>query len=121
MARSCSTSCSVICATPASTSQFVRNITDVDDKIIGRAREIGIRPEQLARENIFTFWRDMRALNVASPDVEPRATEYIQRMIEFADGLVRSGHAYESGRAMSTFPWRRSRVTGSSRSRTWTI
>src|SRR2546426_6055656 len=49
---------------------FVRNITDVDDKIINRAAEIGIRPEQLARENIFTFWRDMRILNVAPPDIE---------------------------------------------------
>lgn len=75
---------------------FVRNITDVDDKIINRAREIGIRPEQLARENIFTFWRDMHALNVAPPDVEPRATEYIGKMIEFTGGLIKSGHAYES-------------------------
>lgn len=76
---------------------FVRNITDVDDKIINRAAEVGIRPEQLARENIFTFWRDMRILNVAPPDFEPRATEYIHKMIEFIAELIESGHAYESG------------------------
>lgn len=76
---------------------FVRNITDVDDKIINRAAEIGIKPEQLARENIFTFWRDMRLLNIAPPDHEPRATEYIERMIDFIAGLLKSGHAYASG------------------------
>lgn len=76
---------------------FVRNITDVDDKIINRAAEIGIRPEQLARENIFTFWRDMRLLNIAPPDFEPRATEYINQMIQFVRGLLDSGHAYTSG------------------------
>jgi cysteinyl-tRNA synthetase len=76
---------------------FVRNITDVDDKIINRAAEIGIRPEQLARENIFTFWRDMRLLNIAPPDFEPRATEYIHPMVQFVQGLIDSGHAYKSG------------------------
>src|SRR5579885_3451729 len=56
---------------------FVRNITDVDDKIINRAKEIGVRPEKLARQYTFEFWKDMRALNVDFPDYEPRATEYI--------------------------------------------
>lgn len=76
---------------------FVRNITDVDDKIIKRAAELGRRPDQIAREYTFQFWRDMESLNVSQPDFEPRATEYIHRMIEFIDGLIKSGHAYASG------------------------
>lgn len=75
---------------------FVRNITDVDDKIIKRARERGITPEQLAREYTYTYWHDMHALNMVPPDFEPRATEYIKQMIAFIQGLIEGGHAYES-------------------------
>lgn len=76
---------------------FVRNITDVDDKIITRAKERGWRPEQIAREYTFTFWRDMRDLNVQSPDVEPRCTEYMGQIIDFIKGLIDKGHAYAVG------------------------
>ncbi|MBY0552430.1 MAG: cysteine--tRNA ligase [Candidatus Obscuribacterales bacterium] len=76
---------------------FVRNITDIDDKIINRARELGRRPEQVARQYTYTFWKDMNDLNADFPDIEPRATEYIQQMIAFADALIKKGHAYESG------------------------
>ncbi|MBX9687931.1 MAG: cysteine--tRNA ligase [Candidatus Obscuribacterales bacterium] len=75
---------------------FVRNITDIDDKIINRARELNLRPEQLSRRFTYTFWKDMDELNSASPDIEPRATEYIQQMIKFAEELIHKGHAYES-------------------------
>lgn len=75
---------------------FVRNITDVDDKIINRARDMGIHPDQLARQYTFSFWQDMQNLNVSLPDFEPRATEYITRMIAFAEDLVHKGFAYES-------------------------
>src|SRR5271156_2064121 len=76
---------------------FVRNITDVDDKIIQRAKELGMRPEQVARQYTFEFWRDMHSLNVAQPDFEPRATEYISHMIRFIEELIAGGFAYESG------------------------
>ncbi|HEY9716473.1 MAG TPA: cysteine--tRNA ligase, partial [Trichormus sp.] len=76
---------------------FVRNITDVDDKIIKRASELGMRPEQVARKFTFEFWRDMHSLNVAQPDFEPRATEYILHMIRFIEELIAGGFAYESG------------------------
>lgn len=76
---------------------FVRNITDIDDKIINRARELNIRPEQLSRRFTYTFWKDMDDLNAAAPDIEPRATEYIQQMIKFAKELIDAGYAYESG------------------------
>ena len=73
---------------------YVSNITDVDDKIINRAQALGIRPEQLARQYTFEYWRDMHDLNVSPPDVEPKATEFIQAMILFVQELIESGHAY---------------------------
>jgi cysteinyl-tRNA synthetase len=76
---------------------FVRNITDVDDKIIKRAKERGVRPEVVARENTYTFWRDMAALNVEWPDLEPRCTEFIGQMIEFIKVLIDKKHAYAAG------------------------
>lgn len=75
---------------------YVRNITDIDDKIINRAKELGVRPEQLARQFTYTFWKDMDDINVAPPDVEPRATKYISNMISFTEELIKKGHAYAS-------------------------
>ena len=75
---------------------YVRNITDVDDKIIKRATERGITPDRLAREYTYAFWRDMAALNVQAPDFEPRATEFIPQMIKFVEGLIAKGHAYQA-------------------------
>ena len=76
---------------------FARNITDVDDKIINRAKDLGIGPEKLARKFTFSYWQDMAALNVDFPDFEPRATEYISQMIVFVEGLIAAGHAYQAG------------------------
>ena len=73
---------------------FARNITDIEDKIINRARERGIHPEQLARLYTYEFWRDMDCLNVKLPDFEPRATEYIAKMLTFAEDLIGKGYAY---------------------------
>jgi len=75
---------------------YVRNVTDIEDKIINRAKELGVRPELVARKYLYEFWRDMDSLNVASPDVEPRATEFLREMIAFIEGLIANGHAYES-------------------------
>jgi cysteinyl-tRNA synthetase len=76
---------------------FVRNITDVDDKIIRRAKEVGKRPEQIAREFTYLYWKDMVALNVDWPDAEPRCTEFIELMIDFIKELIAKNHAYVSG------------------------
>jgi len=76
---------------------YVRNITDVDDKIIKRAHELGMTPEKLSRQCTYDFWHDMKALNIEAPDFEPRATEFISQMIIFAQALIDSGHAYEAG------------------------
>lgn len=76
---------------------YVRNITDVDDKIINRAKEGGARPDKVARQFTYEFWHDMSMLNVESPDVEPRATEFISKMQDFTAALIEAGHAYQAG------------------------
>ncbi len=73
---------------------YARNVTDVDDKIINKAKALGVSPEAVARKFLYEFWRDMEALNIQPPDSEPRATEYISQMIEFIEGLIAKGHAY---------------------------
>ncbi|MGQ9703833.1 MAG: cysteine--tRNA ligase [Actinomycetota bacterium] len=72
----------------------VQNFTDVDDKIIARAREEGKTPEEVARFYEQAFLEDMRALGVLPPEVTPRATETIPRMLEMIQGLVDKGYAY---------------------------
>jgi cysteinyl-tRNA synthetase len=76
--------------------QWARNITDVDDKIINRAKLSGINPEQLARQETYKFWRDMSALNIQWPDYEPRATENLPEMYAFIGGLIEKGFAYKA-------------------------
>ncbi len=73
---------------------YIRNFTDVDDKIIVRAREEGIGFLDLAEKHIRSFHEDMDALGVLRPDFEPRATEHIQEMIADIQSLVDRGHAY---------------------------
>jgi cysteinyl-tRNA synthetase len=75
---------------------FVRNITDVDDKIINRAKLLSIGPEKLARQYTYAFWHDMASLNIDFPDYEPRATEFINQMIDFIKELIAKSHAYEA-------------------------
>jgi cysteinyl-tRNA synthetase len=76
---------------------YVRNYTDVDDKIINRANERGISSKQLAEEFIRAFDEDMAALGLRKPTHEPKATEYIDRIIVLAEQLIEKGLAYESG------------------------
>ncbi len=74
---------------------YVRNFTDVDDKIINRANELGKDTVALAQEYIDSFYEDMDALGVMKPDKEPRATEYINDMIDMIRVLIEKGFAYE--------------------------
>ncbi len=76
---------------------FVRNFTDIDDKIIARAAEQGVESDALAQRFIDEFYRDMDALGVLRPDLEPRATEHIPEMIELVQELIEQGLAYPSG------------------------
>lgn len=75
---------------------YVRNVTDVDDKIINRARENNITPQELAETYYKEFKKSMAALNVAPPDIEPKATETIEDMIKIIKMLETNGYAYES-------------------------
>ena len=77
--------------------RFVRNITDVDDKIIARAAQMGKTFDEVVTENIALYYKDMADLGVAPADVEPRATENISLMIAHIEGLINKGHAYAVG------------------------
>ncbi len=74
--------------------KYVRNITDVDDKINARAAERGIPIRTLTEETYNNFKEDVKALGCLPPDVEPRATEHIEEMKVLIERLVASGHAY---------------------------
>jgi cysteinyl-tRNA synthetase len=76
------------------TVTFVRNITDVDDKINARAAERGIPIAELTKGTIADFHADLKALSVLPPDKEPRATDHVGEMIGLIARLVQSGHAY---------------------------
>jgi cysteinyl-tRNA synthetase len=79
---------------------YVRNITDVDDKINARAAERGIAIRDLTEETYANYKADVKALRCLPPTVEPRATEYIRRddgktdMITLIDALIKSDNAY---------------------------
>jgi len=74
---------------------YVRNYTDIDDKIINRSREQGVDWRELAETFIEAHDTDMGALGVQRADVEPRATEYIDRIVDTVSTLVDKGAAYE--------------------------
>jgi cysteinyl-tRNA synthetase len=76
---------------------YVRNITDVDDKIIRRALENGESISALTERNIVAMHDDFDALGVLRPDIEPRATAYISQMLELIGTLERRGLAYQAG------------------------
>ncbi len=76
--------------------RFVRNFTDIDDKIIARAATLGIEPATLAQDEIDAFHRDMDALGLTRPDDEPRVTQTMEQILALIGRLVDGGHAYES-------------------------
>ena len=75
---------------------YVRNITDVDDKIIVAAREDGEPIEDLTARTIDAYHHDIGALNNLPPDVEPRATQHIPEMIAMVTALIERNYAYEA-------------------------
>lgn len=75
---------------------YVRNLTDVDDKINARAAEEGVPIGEVTARTIAQYHADVEALGVLPPDVEPRATEHIDGMIHMIGRLINSGHAYVS-------------------------
>jgi cysteinyl-tRNA synthetase len=77
--------------------KFVQNITDVEDKIIGRANEEGVSWEEVVRRYTDSFHERLKMLGIGLPDVEPRATEHIPEMISLIQELIEQGHAYAPG------------------------
>ncbi len=75
---------------------YVRNITDIDDKINARAHERGISIRELTEETARVFHADMAALGALAPDFEPRATDNIGAMTAMIEILIEKGHAYEA-------------------------
>ena len=74
--------------------RYVRNITDVDDKIIKRALENNESCDQLVDKMVAEMYRDFDALNILRPDVEPRATQHIPEIIQMVQTLIEKGYAY---------------------------
>lgn len=75
---------------------FVRNFTDIDDKIITRAHKERLNPDEVANKYIEAFYDDMKELNVLKADFEPRATDHIQDMQELIQRLLEQGYAYKT-------------------------
>lgn len=76
--------------------KFVQNFTDVDDKIIDRAREEGLAAGEVSEKYIKAYFEDVEALNVMPADVHPKVTESMDEIIAFVKGLVDKGMAYEA-------------------------
>src|SRR5574344_2312034 len=75
---------------------YCRNVTDVDDKILKKADNGGISPDEVAKKYYNSFTKSMKALNNLQPDIEPFATKTLGEMISMVKQLISSGHAYES-------------------------
>ncbi|WP_417831424.1 cysteine--tRNA ligase [Terasakiella sp.] len=73
---------------------YVRNITDVDDKINAKSKETGEDIRTITERTAKAFHEDMAALNAGNPDIEPRATEHIGEMIDMIETLIANGNAY---------------------------
>jgi cysteinyl-tRNA synthetase len=76
---------------------YVRNYTDVDDKIINKSTETGIPSEEIANTYIAEYKEAMESLGVRAPDYEPKVTEHIPEIIELTRRIIDAGYAYKSG------------------------
>ncbi len=74
---------------------YVRNITDIDDKIIKASKEKNISIDELTKTTAQYYHDDMAQLGALTPDLNPRATEHVEEMIQMIKELVKKGHAYE--------------------------
>jgi cysteinyl-tRNA synthetase len=78
------------------TVQFVRNITDIDDKIINRANELNVGWQDLVAVYIARYREDLEVLGLPAADAEPRATDNIPEMVEYIGALIAKGYAYQA-------------------------
>ena len=75
--------------------KFVQNFTDVDDKIINKAREDGVTAGEVSEKYIEEYYKDAAALNVKKATVHPKVTETMDEIIQFVSDLIDKGYAYE--------------------------
>ena len=94
---STSTCCSAGCRTPGTRRKCVRNVTDVDDDILRKSRELGVHYLDLAAEEMARFDAEMGMLNLLPVYSEPRATSAISEILSLIGAALDAGHAYESG------------------------
>ncbi len=79
------------------TVTYVQNVTNIDDDILRKSREVGIPWDELGEQETAKFRQDMRDLNALDPDHFVRATDYIAAMVEMIEKLIEAGHAYQAG------------------------
>ncbi|MBJ6724783.1 cysteine--tRNA ligase [Geomesophilobacter sediminis] len=77
--------------------EYVRNYTDIDDKIINRANREGVPYQEISEKFIAEFDRDMESLSIQLPTVQPKATEHIPEIIALIERLIEKGYAYQAG------------------------
>lgn len=82
---------------------YVRNVTDIDDKIIDRCKVTGETPPQLAKRMMTAFHEDCGSLNLLPPDIEPNATDHIPQMVEMIQKLIDNKSAYLDGEGQVLF------------------
>ncbi len=92
---------------------YVRNITDIDDKIIQRANELGESVQSLTNRYIDFMNEDLEALSILKPSFEPRATEFIPQIIEMISDLIKEGYAYPAANGDVYYRTRRFKNYGS--------
>ena len=74
---------------------FVQNFTDIDDKMINKANDLGITVKELGEQYIAEYFKDAKALGIKEATVHPKATEHIDEIIELVSTLIEKGYAYE--------------------------
>lgn len=76
--------------------RYVSNVTDIDDKIIDRARQEGRDPAEIAQRCEAVWWRALERMHVERPTHDPHATAYVEQMVAFVGELLDNGHAYRT-------------------------
>jgi len=76
---------------------YVRNFTDIDDKIISKANEAGVDAREISEKYIQEYQEDMASIGVKPPTIQPKVTEHVPEIVEMIKRIIDNGHAYQSG------------------------
>jgi cysteinyl-tRNA synthetase len=76
---------------------YVRNFTDIDDKIIQKANETGVPAQEISEKYIQEYKEDMASIGVKPPTIQPKVTEHVPEIVEMIQRIIDNGHAYQSG------------------------